>query len=226
MINTIMTENNKDISKFYNNLHKSYITLRNNIEDFIEEQIEQVKGVNKDLTDELEQCKSEVDNLRKVSIVSNLNKQIDTLTKNNEDLSKKNCKQQNIITKLNIELEKLRDELENNKNKADIDEIDNNEIDNNESDNSENIDDDELDYSENTDEEEGDIYEVEINDKTYTINSNNEILDDESYDIIGKLINNMPYIYLDCCYNITGAIYERNNVNIKIGKLSKKYLIK
>ena len=33
-------------------------------------------AVNKDLTDELEQCKSEVDNLMKVSIVSNLNKQI------------------------------------------------------------------------------------------------------------------------------------------------------
>ena len=76
------------------------------------------------------------------------------------------------------------------------------------------------------DKDDWNVYEVEINDKTYTINSNNEILDDESYDIIGKLINNMPYIYLDCCYNITGAIYERNNVNIKIGKLSKKYLIK
>tara|TARA_Y100001970_G_scaffold221049_1_gene271610 strand:+ start:1563 stop:2213 length:651 start_codon:yes stop_codon:yes gene_type:complete len=214
-----MTEKNKDVSKFYNNLHKSYITLRDNIEDFIEQQIDKINGVNNELTQEIEQYKSEVDNLRKVSIVSNLNKQIDDLTKKNEQLSKKNCKQYNTITHLNIELEKLREELENRSQEETDD--DNHEDDNNEDDNNED-DKNEDDKQEDDDE----IYEVEINDITYNLNNNDEILDDNTYDVIGKLINDIPYIYLDCCYTTNGAIYERKNVNTKIGKLSKKYLFK
>ena len=73
--------------------------------------------------------------------------------------------------------------------------------------------------------------EGEISGKTYCVNYNDELLlknlNESTYAVVGKLIDDVPYFYLDCYYNMTsGGIYDKNNVSLKIGKLSKKYLAK
>ena len=125
-----MTESDKDNEQFFNKLYNSYISLRDSIDDHIEKQLEKVNITNETLKEQLEQYKAEAENLRKVSIVSNLNRQIKELTRDNERLSKKNSKQKKTITSLNIQLEKLR-ENSASETQAEQSESDNSEVDSN-----------------------------------------------------------------------------------------------
>ena len=240
-----MTESDKDNEQFFKNLYNSYISLRDSIDDHIEQQLEKVNSKNKTLKEQLEQYKAEAENLRKVSIVSNLNRQIKELTRDNDRLSKTNGKRHKTITNLNIQLEKLREDLENSVVSED------------ESNKSENKSDVDSNVSEaasasgaeseaasaseaqaeqsasasDSNQEEDDMDEVEISGKTYSINANDELLqrntNESTYAVVGKLIDDVPYFHLDCYYNMTsGGIYDKYNVSLKIGKLSKKYLAK
>ena len=125
-----MSESDKNKDTFLKNLYNSYISLRDNIDDHIEQQLEKVNNTNETLKEQLEQYKAEAENLRKVSIVSNLNRQIKELTRDNERLSKKNSKQKKTITSLNIQLEKLR-ENSASETQAEQSESDNSEVDSN-----------------------------------------------------------------------------------------------
>ena len=63
-----MTESNKDKDTFFKKLYNSYISLRDNIDEHIEQQLEQVNSTNETLKIQLEQYKAEAENLRRVSI--------------------------------------------------------------------------------------------------------------------------------------------------------------
>ena len=235
-----MTESDNNKDKFFKKLYSSYISLRDSIEDHIEKQLEKVNSYNDTLKSQLEQYKAEAENLRKVSIVSNLNRQIKDLTRDNEILSKQNSKQKKTITSLNIQLEKLDDDFERfhnmspsiSKTQVEQSESDKSDVDSDVSnEESGNTSEEQADQSVSTsdsNQEEDDMDEVEISGKTYSLNNDDELLQinpDDSMSVVGKLIDDVPYFNLDCYYNMTSSgIYDKNDVSLKIGKLSKKYL--
>ena len=205
---------------FFTRLNSSYIQLRNAIEVHIEDKLIVIQDKNKLLTAELDNCKEENTNLRKVSIVSNLNRQIKELTNELGIMKHKNNSKQKIITSLNIELEKIRDKIESATN--DVEENDEDLEENDEDLEEEDTGDGEDDEAEEDSEEER--YEIEIGGITYDVDSNNKMYTENNY--VGDLINEIPYFFIKCYCTIgSRSLYSVEDCNIKIGKMNTKYSV-
>ena len=205
---------------FFTRLNSSYIQLRNAIEVHIEDKLIVIQDKNKLLTAELDNCKEENKNLRKVSIVSNLNRQIKELTNELGIMKHKNNSKQKIITSLNIELEKIRDKIESATNDVEENDEDLEEID--EDSEEEDTGDGGNDETENDSEEE--LYEIEIGGITYDVDSNNKMYTENNY--VGDLINETPYFFIKCYCTIgSRSLYSVEDCNIKSGKMNTKYAV-
>ena len=208
---------------FFTRLNSSYIQLRNAIEMHIEDKLIVIQDKNKLLTAELDNCKEENTNLRKVSIVSNLNRQIKELTNELSIMKHKNNSKQKIITSLNIELEKIRDKIESATNDVEENDEDLEEIDeDSEEEDTGDAEDGEDCGTEHDSEEE--LYEIEIGGITYDVDSNNKMYSENNY--VGDLINEIPYFFIKCYCTIgSRSLYSVEDCNIKIGKMNTKYSV-
>jgi len=210
---------------FFTRLNSSYIQLRNAIEVHIEDKLIVIQDKNKLLTAELDNCKEENTNLRKVSIVSNLNRQIKELTNELGIMKHKNNSKQKIITSLNIELEKIRDKIESATNDVEENDEDLEEIDeDSEEDTGDGGNDETEDDDNETEDSEEERYEIEIGGITYDVDSNNKMYTENNY--VGDLINEIPYFFIKCYCTIgSRSLYSVEDCNIKIGKMNTKYSV-
>ena len=215
-----MTEHT--IKEYLTNLDKNYENFKSGMQEFIQTELKNVTDVNETLQKELNDYKEEVQNLNKVSIISNLNKQIKNLTKDNEMYKKRYDNQQKTLNELNIQLEKINDENDilrgtNNIHMEEINKIEDSEGSEEDSEGSE----EDSEGSENTE-----YYEIEIGKQTYCIDDNDNIYNYENEEvgnIIGILVNDKPYfkqvLYFSPLDN--GLLFEKDHYKNEVGKLNK-----
>ena len=98
------------LKDYFQTLDNRYASFKTEMENFVGIQLENMINLNGTLQNQLDDYKEEVENLNKVSIISNLNKQIKNLTKELEMYKTKHKTQQKTIDDLNICLEKTNDE--------------------------------------------------------------------------------------------------------------------
>lgn len=204
-----MSENKKtSLDNYLETLDKNYDTFKIGIQDFIHSELENVINKNNKLQKELNDYREEVKNLNKVSIISNLNKQIKNLTKDIEMYKLRQKNKQKTIDDLNIRLEKIIDENDilRGANNININIEEESDID---------CETPEVEY-----------YEIEIGKQTYCVDDNDNIYkydNEEVGDIIGILVNNNPYFKQILYFSPLqkGHLFNNDDYENNIGKLNK-----
>ena len=200
---------NKNIEDYFLKLNDKYNVFKNDIGEFISNQMKIVTDENDSLRNKLEECQFELENLSKVSIISNLNKQINNYKKELSRYETESKKQKNIISNLNIQLELLNDEIDilkkniqketnlknyfikfYNQEEEEEEEVEEEEEEVEEEDEEVEEDEEEEDGYESTDSE---YYELEIDGKIYCNDNKNNIYEYED-DIIGDIIGTIQKI--------------------------------